>query len=138
MQLLALRSEFAPFRVDAPEGGRPVLLAPVFSQSQVQAQCIDYGDYVHRVDTFETSVYPTRVAVAGDRIYVSGDGGLYLIDITNPSSLQILGSVDTPGMARGVVVSGDVAYIAARTSGLHAVDITNPQTPQIIGSVDTP
>ncbi len=71
MQLLALRSEFAPFRVAAPEGGRPDLLAPVFSQSQVQAQCIDYGDYVHSVDTFETSVYPTRIAVAGDRIYVS-------------------------------------------------------------------
>ena len=38
--------------------------------------------------------------------------GLQVIDITNPESPQIVGSVDTPGDACGVAVSGTHAYVA--------------------------
>jgi hypothetical protein len=46
--------------------------------------------------------------------------------------------VDTPGLARDVVVSGSHAYVADWDSGLQVVDITDPEDPQIIGEVDTP
>jgi LVIVD repeat-containing protein len=66
------------------------------------------------------------------------ESGLQVIDISTPSSPQITGSVDTPGSALGVVVSGGYAYVADYESGLQVIDISNPSSPQITGSVDTP
>ncbi|MDP6796866.1 MAG: hypothetical protein QGG33_03490, partial [Candidatus Krumholzibacteria bacterium] len=48
------------------------------------------------------------------------------------------GSVDTPGTARSVAVSGNYAYVADGYSGLQIVDVSDPAAPLIIGSVDTP
>ena len=45
----------------------------------------------------------------------SGMGGLQVIDITNPASPQIVGSVDTPGYAYGVATSGTHACVADDT-----------------------
>ena len=42
-----------------------------------------------------------------------------MINVTNPESPQIVGSVDTPGMANGVAISGDFAYIADGSAGLQ-------------------
>jgi hypothetical protein len=49
----------------------------------------------------------------------------------------VVGSVDTPGDALGVAVSGNHAYVADNASGLQVIDITNPAHPQIVGSVGT-
>ncbi len=50
---------------------------------------------------------------------------------------RIFGSVDTPGIAVGVAVSGDVAYVADFDSGLQVIDVSDPGNPVILGSVDT-
>ncbi|MDP6669813.1 MAG: hypothetical protein QF492_07915, partial [Candidatus Krumholzibacteria bacterium] len=36
------------------------------------------------------------------------------------------GSVDTPGTARSVAVSGNYAYVAFSWSGLQIVDVSDP------------
>jgi hypothetical protein len=64
--------------------------------------------------------------------------GLQVIDVTNPASPVIVGSVDTPGEASGVAVAGTHAYVADYGSGLQVIDITDPASPKIVGSVDTP
>ena len=51
---------------------------------------------------------------------------------------SILGSVDTPGLAFGVAVSGAVAYVADFESGLQVIDVSDPANPVILGFVDTP
>ncbi len=51
---------------------------------------------------------------------------------------SILGSVDTPGQARAVAVSGAVAYVADVTFGLQVIDVSDPGSPVILGSVGTP
>jgi len=61
-----------------------------------------------------------------------------VIDITNPESPHIVGSVNTPGNAIGVAISSAYAYVADYESGLQVIDITNPQSPQIVGSLGTP
>jgi hypothetical protein len=61
-----------------------------------------------------------------------------VIDIANPASPHIVGSVHTPDHAYGVAVSGTHAYVADWGSGLQVIDITSPQSPQIVGGVDTP
>jgi hypothetical protein len=64
--------------------------------------------------------------------------GLQVIDIMSPESPRIVGSVDTPGSAYGVAVSGKYAYVTDGSGGLQAIDIANPESPRIVGSVDTP
>ncbi len=80
------------------------------------------------------------VAVVGDKAFV-GDGwtGLFhVIDISNPRSPRIIGSVQTPGTVDGVFINGDIAYIADGLAGLQVIDISMPSYPQTIGAVDTP
>ncbi len=50
---------------------------------------------------------------------------------------SILGTAATPGSARGVAVSGTVAYVADDFA-LLVVDVSDPGSPVILGSVDTP
>ncbi len=38
---------------------------------------------------------------------------------------SILGSVDTPGRARGIAVSGALAYVADFSSGLQVIDVSS-------------
>ncbi|HET9234053.1 MAG TPA: hypothetical protein VFP10_07950, partial [Candidatus Eisenbacteria bacterium] len=63
--------------------------------------------------------------------------GLLVIDVSNPNSPQIKGSVATPGWANGIAMSGSIAYVCAG-SALLAVDVSNPLSPTIVGNQDTP
>ena len=55
------------------------------------------------------------------------------------SDPTIVGSVNTPGSAWGVYVSGSYAYVAnSEDGGLQVIDIGMPENPSIVGSVDTP
>ena len=88
-----------------------------------------------------SAVWPLKSAkdiyVSGSYAYVAtGSTGLQVIDISAPSSPEIIGSVDTPGYAYAVYVSGSYAYLA-KSRGLQVIDISTPSSPAIIGSVDT-
>ncbi len=48
------------------------------------------------------------------------------------------GSYDTPGLADGVAVAGDHAFVADGTSGLQVIDISDPTNPTLAGTYDTP
>jgi hypothetical protein len=61
-----------------------------------------------------------------------------VIDVSDPTNPTIVGSVDTPGYARGVYVLGNYAYVADDASGLQVIDVSNPTNPTIVGSVYTP
>ncbi|MCL0075061.1 PKD domain-containing protein, partial [Thermodesulfovibrionales bacterium] len=50
--------------------------------------------------------------------------GLQIIDVSNPRSPVIVGSVDTPGSARNVFISGNHAFVADGHSGLQIIDIS--------------
>ena len=55
-----------------------------------------------------------------------------------PFELTLAGSYDTPGLAYGVAISGDYAYVADRYWGLLAIDISNPASPTLAGSCGAP
>ena len=67
-----------------------------------------------------------------------GYSGLQIIAVKDPANPEIIGSIDTPGYANGVAVSGTTVYVADGYSGLQIIDVKDPANPQIIGSVDTP
>jgi hypothetical protein len=60
------------------------------------------------------------------------------VDIADPANPWIAGSVDTPGLARGVAVSLPYAYVADRTAGLQVIDVADPSDPQLVRTVATP
>ena len=63
-------------------------------------------------------------------IYVAaGEGGLYILDVSNPARPVIAGSYVAPGYAEGVAVSGDYAYVADGPGGLRIMNIRNPSQP---------
>jgi hypothetical protein len=72
------------------------------------------------------------VTVSGTYAYVASQwSGLQVMDITNPASPRVVGSVDTPGGALAVAVSGAHACVA----NLHALVILPAQceTPTGVG-----
>jgi hypothetical protein len=52
--------------------------------------------------------------------------------------LRWITTVDTPGEASGVAVSGTYAYVADSDAGLSVIDIADPLNPQVVGNVTTP
>jgi hypothetical protein len=44
----------------------------------------------------------------------------------------------TPGLAEGVYVSGNYAYVADGGAGLRVIDVSNPANPREVGFFDTP
>ena len=83
--------------------------------------------------------------VVGNRLYlVHGTKGISIWDISQPDNPQRLGSLDTPGVARSVAVSGNYAFVSegrwfdpgAEKGYLRIVDVSNPANPQIVASVD--
>ncbi len=65
------------------------------------------------------------------------DGGLRVVDVSNPAQPREVGFYDTPGWAEGVAVSGAYAYVADG-DGLRVVDVSNPAQPREVGFYDTP
>ncbi len=68
-------------------------------------------------------------------VVADGSSGLQAIDITNAATPQIIGTVNTNGDARDVVLLGSIAFVADYTGGLKAVNIINPAIPVIEKSV---
>jgi len=78
------------------------------------------------------------VALQGNYAYVADwNGGLQVIDISNPLSPVLKTSCSTPSFARGIAVSGSYAYVADWYAGLQIIDISNPFSPFIAGACDT-
>ncbi|MEX1312388.1 MAG: hypothetical protein AB1Z65_18355, partial [Candidatus Sulfomarinibacteraceae bacterium] len=46
-----------------------------------------------------------------------------------PAEPRIVGSVDTPGIAWGVAVSGSIAFVADMEQGLRVIDVNTPSEP---------
>jgi len=89
---------------------------------------------------------PTSVYVSGQYAYVadmgptpkSGANALTIVDISNPASPAIVGSVTSTQLndPSSVYVSGKYAYVAAAdANALTIVDISDPTSPNIVGSI---
>ncbi len=63
-------------------------------------------------------------------------GGVGIIDISNPSSPHLVGSVAVPGDPKDVVASGNIAYVASYTGGLQLVGFSTPASPQNRGGTE--
>lgn len=66
----------------------------------------------------------------------TGSPDFIVVDITNPASPSISGSLDLPDGQEDIAVSGSYAYVASRSNGgeLQVVDISNPALPSVVGT----
>jgi len=64
---------------------------------------------------------PLDITISADFAYVVGVWNLLVIDISNPSLPQAIGSLVTPGEAQGVAHGSSYVYIADGEGGFHAV-----------------
>ena len=63
---------------------------------------------------------------------------LFLVFFLRGQALAAIGSVETPGNALWVRVSGSYAYVADDTAGLQIIDVSNPRNPQWVAWIETP
>jgi hypothetical protein len=81
----------------------------------------------------------SSVAVAGSYAYLAqGSIGLQILDVSNPISPTLVGGLDTPGVARHIVVNNGTAYVADHGAGLRIFDVNDAVAPREIGAIDTP
>jgi hypothetical protein len=76
-------------------------------------------------------------AMDGATLYAAGaEAGVAIVDLSNPASPQWLSSIDTPGLARAVAVSGvnEIVVADAGGPGITFINTTNKQAPVILGS----
>jgi len=64
-------------------------------------------------------------------------GKLYIINVANPASPSLVGSIDLPEIVSEVFVSGNYAYVTCGLSGLKMIDISNPASPTLAAGCDT-
>jgi hypothetical protein len=90
---------------------------------------------------YDTPGIAQGVKVSGEYAYIADgeDGGLHIIDISDPENPNGVGQCDTPGRAQGLTVSDIYAYIADfMGGGLQIIDISDPENPNRVGQCDTP
>jgi hypothetical protein len=75
------------------------------------------------------------VSDGNGRLYACcGDGGLVILDVSNPAETQILGSLNTLGYTEGVALDGKYAVLADGPLGVQIADISDPANPTFVSS----
>jgi hypothetical protein len=78
---------------------------------------------------------PFGLKVSGSLVYVAAGGsGLAIVDVSSLTAPRIIGSVDTPGVAREVAIANGYAYVADDTD-VQVVDVHTPTSPLLVASL---
>jgi len=90
------------------------------------------GSYIfYQNDTFSVSVIGNFAYIL-DSYFMN----LRILDVSDPTNPQSIGTFFTSDMPRSCKIVGNTAYIAARYSGLEIVNISNPEDPTLIAFFD--
>lgn len=82
---------------------------------------------------------PWTVRVRGDDAFVAdGNGGLVVVDVSDPAAPTLRGRLDLPGAVKDLELDGDRLYAAAGAAGLALVDVSDPASPRLVELEDTP
>ena len=78
--------------------------------------------------------------LTGESLAAGRIPSLTIIDVSNPTSPTIVGSISNqklggPGGIQGIHVLDNYAYIVSESRFLTIIDVSNPEVPKIIGSV---
>jgi hypothetical protein len=88
---------------------------------------------------YPTEDRPTALQVDGDLLFVGGDLGVELVDVSDPFHPRHESFLVSPtGAVRGIAVSGGFAYAieSAGTSRLWIADVRRPGVPAVLGLLE--
>ncbi|QRN82080.1 TIR domain-containing protein [Chloroflexota bacterium] len=78
------------------------------------------------------------VVLDGDIAYIgAGWEGLYVFNISDPSSPELIGGYDTPNWIVGMSLSGDNLFLSLGDTGLLALDVSDPSRPIMMDTLET-
>ncbi len=116
------------------------------SSNSVQTAYHDNNDIqIEALKRFNTEGIAVDIVLSNDgniAYIASGDGGLEVVDVTNPASPYLIYSYDLPEYVNYVEVVDDVVYVAYIPEGLQsysrvsAFDVQNPLRPIYLGSAE--
>jgi hypothetical protein len=75
----------------------------------------------------------------GNYAYIGNGAALQILDISDPTSPQLVGEINVPSMIAYINISGSFAYVVDYDegryvhNGLHVINIENPSAPFILG-----
>jgi hypothetical protein len=81
--------------------------------------------------------WSNSLIVREDHAYVLGDKGLFILDITDPTSPQTVGVWNSGGWNFRMSEDGDLLYIAKEGGGMKVVDVSDPTNPSLISTFST-
>jgi hypothetical protein len=70
------------------------------------------------VARYDRTTFDQGIAVAGNRVYLTGGGAVDILDISSLPAVQRIGTSLTPGYPRDVDVSQGLIYVADEDGGL--------------------
>ena len=76
------------------------------------------------------------VVVVDDILFFIGSGKLYIADITNPASPQLIAQCPFRGQGRQLAVDNGIAYVTARADGVYIIDVHDPKKPEMLCHYD--
>jgi hypothetical protein len=82
---------------------------------------------------------PQDILVAGDVAYVSlWAGGVYIVDLRDPSDPQLVQMIDTPGYAAHLALYDDLLLVADKLGGVFMIDVRGRKHALPVGSWPLP
>jgi hypothetical protein len=111
---------------------------PLFLPS-ARADCIDYGSNLHWVSSLRAREYIYDVVIAGSYAYVPDVGGeLYVVDISDHGSPQVVGSVAVPSIGCVAAAPPYVCYCSEDWANFGVIDVSDPRSPHVVGRLHIP
>ncbi len=74
-----------------------------------------------------------RIAVGSNVVYESHDPGIFVVDVSDPTSPTPLGSIVRPGFASGIAFDGSVLAHAESQGGVSFFTTATPTAPSLAG-----
>jgi|GEM_PF-3754612 len=97
----------------------------------------DISNHDQIIDWFNLPGNAQRFVINGQYGYLAtGYQGLHIIDIDNPKSLRVLGSVESHGLAWDLIVRDQTVFLTV--DGLQVIDVSQPAAPKILATLTLP
>jgi len=87
---------------------------------------LDKTDGFKPVGSYKPGALMTRTFIEDGRAYIIGDYNIYIVDITQPENIELLGIYDLNAALTMTYVTGDTCYVTRNSYGLMVLDVSDP------------
>jgi len=111
----------------------------LFAGAAWSQECVDTSTYMHLISSTPTPNYAQSVTLDGNLAYVGASGafqsGFYIVDISAPNSMPVIGGMTGSFWAYDIALAGDRAFVAASGSAVEVFDVSVPGAVSAVGTI---